>query len=97
MRACSEQAYHGSSGCSAVLVDSQHGFRRSCKTLLLLTFPNLTSVVNKCGLFDMLILGFEKAFEPIAYKRLLVKLKCYSFNNGRHTCIEAFFLNLGQL
>ena len=62
-----------------VLVDHQHGFRsnRSCETQLINTIENLACSIKYRNQTDLLLLGFSKAFDTVAHKRLLLKLECY--------------------
>ena len=75
-----------------ILADSQHGFRkrRSCETQLLLTCHDLTRAIDKCGQVDMLVLDFAKAFDTLAYERLLAKIHSYGITSSLYKWIESF-------
>ena len=60
-----------------ILVDAQHGFRpgRSRETQLINTVEHLARSVNDRNQTDLLILDFSKAFDKVAYKRLVQETK----------------------
>ena len=57
--------------------DSQHGFRRSrsCLTNLLEFMEDVTCAVDKGNAVDIIFLDFQKAFDKVPHKRLLLKLE----------------------
>ena len=61
---------------NGVLNNSQHGFRRgrSCQTNLIEFFDKLTQWVDEGDCVDILYLDFQKAFDKVDHKRLMVKL-----------------------
>uniref|UniRef100_A0A3B3Q808 Reverse transcriptase domain-containing protein n=1 Tax=Paramormyrops kingsleyae TaxID=1676925 RepID=A0A3B3Q808_9TELE len=60
-----------------IIKDSQHGFRRgrSCLTNLLEFFEEATSEIDHKKAYDVIYLDFQKAFDVVPHKRLLLKLK----------------------
>ena len=75
-----------------ILADSQHGSRkrRACGPSYLTCYDQ-SSVVNRDGQVDMLILDFAKDFDTVAHERLLSKLESYGITNGLHNWIRSFF------
>ncbi len=55
-----------------ILGDSQH--RRSCLTNLLDFFEDATLTVDNCKAYYMVYLDFQKAFDKVPHKRLILKL-----------------------
>jgi len=63
--------------------DSQHGFlpQRSCLTNLLDFLDYVHRNVGKGEDVDTIYLDFQKAFDKVPHKRLLVKLRGYGFGD----------------
>ena len=61
----------------SLIKDSQHGFRksRSCLTNLLEFLEDVTSSVDDGNAVDVVFLDFQKAFDKVPHKRLLLKLE----------------------
>ena len=61
---------------NSILGDSQHGFKkgRSCLTNLLDFFEDATSTMDNCKLYDIVYLDFQKAFDKVQHKWLILKL-----------------------
>ena len=57
--------------------DNQHGFvpKRDCMTQLLVCLEEWTELLEDREAFDIIYTDFKKAFDSVAHKRLLVKLK----------------------
>lgn len=70
----------------------QHGFRRglSTTTQLLETVHDLASALDRQNQIDMIFLDFEKAFDRVSHKKLLLKLKPIFKNNRLLAWIEAY-------
>ena len=64
----------------------QHGFRkgRSCVTQLLEVLEDWTDKLDKKQEIDVIYFDFEKAFDRVPHKRLVIKLKGYGVQGG--TC-----------
>ena len=60
-----------------LLIDSQHGFRqnRSCLSNLLEFFHNMFSIYDKSRAIDIIYLDFQKAFDKVPHKKLMVKTR----------------------
>ena len=66
---------------------SQHVFlkARSCLTILLCFFEEITKLANDGSPVDVTYLDFQKAFDKIPHQRLILKLKSYS-----RPCVKTF-------
>ena len=62
-----------------ILSDAQYGFRkrRSCKFQLIATVNNLAKGLDDKSQIDLILLDFEKAFDKVSHRRLLVKAEYY--------------------
>ena len=62
---------------NGVLYKTQHGFRkgRSCQTNLIEFYDKVTQWTDEGDCVDILFLDFQKAFDKVDHKRLLVKLE----------------------
>ena len=62
-----------------ILVDYQHGFRksRSCETQLITVREEIAKWKDDGHNVDMLIMDFSKAFDTVPHQRLLSKLESY--------------------
>ena len=78
--------------------DSQHGFlsHRSCLTNLLDFLNYLHSNIDKGESVDTIYLDFQKAFDKVPHKRLLVKLRGYGLDNNIISWIESWLSNRRQ-
>ena len=65
-----------------LLRDTQHGFRnkRSCLTNLLDFFYDVFNQYDDSKAVDIIYLDFQKAFDKVPHKRLLVKLKAHGID-----------------
>ena len=65
-----------------ILIDSQHGFRRSrsCETQLVLFVDELVRSLHAGKQIDA-VMDFSKAFDVVSHNSLLVKLSCYHIQN----------------
>ena len=81
-----------------ILKDNQHGFRkrRSCETQLAVTIQELASSLSKGNQVDIILLDFAKAFDKVAYSRLLYKLDFYGIRNQTNSWIKSFLENRRQ-
>ncbi|MGH0165001.1 UNVERIFIED_CONTAM: hypothetical protein FKN15_076607, partial [Acipenser sinensis] len=73
-----------------ILGDSQHGFRkgRSCLTNLLDFFEDATLKTDNCKAYDMVYLDFQKAFDKVPHKRLILKLNAVGIQGNAMTWIR---------
>ena len=69
---------------------SQHGFlkARSCLTNLLCFFEEITKWVDEGSPVDEIYLDFQKAFDKVPHKRLILKLKSHGMGNSIIKWIE---------
>ena len=81
-----------------ILVDHQHGFRWncSCETQLINTLEHLARSVNSRHQTDLLILGFSKAFDSVAHRRLLLKLDYYGIRRQILDWLQSWLVNRAQ-
>ena len=75
----------------------QHGFtgNRSCVTNLLESLDILTAAFDNSSLFVqvLLLLDFAKAFDPVPYEELIIKLKGYRFKGRMFNWLTDFLSN----
>ena len=73
-----------------ILKDTQHGFRnkRSCLTNLLDFFHDVLNLYDESKAVDIIYLDFQKAFDKVPHKRLLIKLKSHGIKGGVLSWIE---------
>ena len=64
--------------------DSQHGFRQhhSCLTNLLEFMEDMTSAIDRGRPVDVIFLDFQKAFDKVPHKRLLLKLNSFGIKGN---------------
>ena len=81
-----------------ILKDNQHGFRkkRSCETQLAVTIQELASSLSEGNQVYIILLDFAKAFDKVAYSRLLYKLDFYGIRNQTNNWIKSFLENRRQ-
>ena len=62
-----------------LIKNSQHGFRnkRSCLTNLLDFFNDVFNMYDETKAVDIIYLDFQKAFDTVPHKRLIIKLKSH--------------------
>lgn len=75
------------------IIDSrQHGFRRGLSTVtqLLEMVHDLASGLDKQSQIDILFLDFEKAFDRVSHRKLLIKFKAILKNDSLLAWIEAY-------
>ena len=74
------------------LCEEQHGFRahRSCTTQLLLLSDILSKRIDSGLCTDIVYLDFQKAFDKVPHKRLLLKLKAAGIQGPIYNFIEDF-------
>ncbi|MGH0173781.1 UNVERIFIED_CONTAM: hypothetical protein FKN15_066334 [Acipenser sinensis] len=72
---------------NSILGDSPHGFRkgRSCLTNLLDFFEDATSTMDNCKAYNMVYLDFQKAFDKVPRKRLILKLNAVGIQGNACT------------
>ena len=77
---------------------SQHGFlkARSCLTHLLCFFEEITKWVDEGSPVDVIYLDFQKAFDKVPNKRLILKLKSHGIGNGIINWIEQWLTDRKQ-
>lgn len=75
------------------IIDSrQHGFRRGMSTVtqLLVMVHDLAIGLDKQSQIDIIFLDFEKAFDRVSHRKLLIKLKPILKNDSLLAWIEAY-------
>ena len=80
-----------------ILIDSQHGFRRSrpCETQLVLFVDELVRSLHAGKQTDAVV-DFSKAFDVVPHNSLLVKLSCYGIQNKTLDWIASFLADHSQ-
>jgi len=65
--------------CYSLIKSSQHGFARngSCLTNLLVFMEEVTNYIDRGYPVDVIYLDFQKAFDKVPHKRLLMKLAAH--------------------
>ena len=81
-----------------LLSDSQHGFRRkrSCLTNLLDFFNKVIQVYDAAKAVDVIYLDFQKAFDKVPHKRLLMKVKSLGIEGNVLAWLEAWLTTRTQ-
>ena len=81
-----------------LLIDSQHGFRhnRSCLSNLLEFFHNMFSLYDKSRAIDIIYLDFQKAFDKVPHKKLMVKTRALGILGEVSDWIEDWLTNRKQ-
>ena len=81
-----------------LLRDTQHGFRnkRSCLTNLLDFLYDVFNLYDESKAVDVIYLDFQKAFDKVPHKRLLVKLKAHGIDGLVLRWIENWLCNRKQ-
>ena len=76
----------------------EHGFRtkHSCESQLIITTEEIQRSVDQKKQVDIIILDFSKAFDTVAHKRLLIKLKHYGIQSNTHNWINSWLTNRTQ-
>ena len=77
---------------------SQHGFlkARSCLTILLCFFEEITKWVDDGSPVDVVYLDFQKAFDKVPHQRLILKLKAHGIGNDVIKWIEKWLTHRRQ-
>ena len=78
--------------------DHQHGFtaNRSCLTNLLTTLEMVTKAVDEGDCVDMIYFDYKKAFDKVAHRRPICKLKSFGFQGNLMQWIEGFLSDRRQ-
>lgn len=73
-----------------MLAKQHHGFvkKKSCTTYLLETIDFITFCIENGIPVDVVLLYFTKAFDTVAHKRLILKLKAYGITSLALKLIE---------
>ncbi len=81
-----------------LIKDSQHGFRnhRSCLINLLEFFYDILLYHDKCRAVDIIYLDFQKAFDTVPHKRLMVKIRALGIRENVAGWIENWLKNRRQ-
>ena len=81
-----------------LIKDSQHGFRfkRSCLTNLLDFFYDVLNQYDESKAVDIIYLDFQKAFDKVPHKRLLLKLKSHGIQGSILNWVENWLNNRKQ-
>jgi len=77
---------------------SQHGFvkNKSCLTNLLEFVTFVADCVDDHKEVDVIYLDFQKAFDKVPHKRLLIKIKSFGISGKMYTWIESWLLGREQ-
>ena len=77
---------------------SQHGFvhKKSCVTNLLECQQVVSGLLNENKSVDVLYTDFEKAFDKVSHKKLLIKLYAYGIRGSLLAWIKSFLSNRRQ-
>jgi hypothetical protein len=75
-----------------IICDQQHGFRKghSCETQLISAIHDIAQELDNRHQVDMIVMDFQKAFDKVPHRRLLLKLWRYGIRGKIHKWIEAF-------
>ena len=81
-----------------LILDTQHGFRRhrSCLTNLLEFFHDAYYNIDKNNAVDIVYLDFQKAFDTVPHKKLLIKVKSLGIRGKVAAWIEEWLKNRKQ-
>ena len=81
-----------------LLKNTQHGFRnkRSCLTNLLDFFYDILNLYDDSKAVDIIYLDFQKAFDKVPHKSLLIKLKSHGIQGDILRWIENWLSNRKQ-
>ncbi len=84
-----------------ILSDAQHGFwkHRSCGSQLLLTINDLAKGLDDKSQLDVILLDYEKAFNKVSHRHLLLKAEHYGIRGSTLNWIKDFLIisNITQL
>ena len=81
-----------------LIKNTQHGFRnkRSCLTNLLDFFHDVLNQYDESKAVDVIYLDFQKAFDKVPHKRLLLKLKSHGIQGNILKWVENWLNNRKQ-
>ena len=81
-----------------LLIDSQHGFRhnRSCLSNLLEFFHKMFSIYDNSRAIDIIYLDFQKAFDKVPHKKLMLKTRALGIIDEISDWIEDWLTNRKQ-
>ena len=81
-----------------LITDTQHGFvsRRSCLTNLLVFLEEVTKYIDNGHPVDAIYLDFQKAFDKVPHKRLLLKVRDMGFSVNVCNWIENWLVERNQ-
>ena len=81
-----------------LIKNTQHGFRnkRSCLTNLLDFFHDVLNQYDESKAVDIIYLDFQKAFDKVPHKRLLLKLKSHGIQGSILNWVENWLNNRKQ-
>lgn len=81
-----------------LLCPEQHGFRKghSCESQLINTIQDLTSTADTSNQTDMIIMDFEKAFDKVPHRWLLLKIHDYGIRGRLYEWIKTFLTERKQ-
>ena len=81
-----------------LISDSQHGFikGKSCLTNLIEFFENIINWNDENNPIDCIYLDISRAFDTVAHRKLIMKLKKYGFGEKLITWIKNWLLNRKQ-
>ena len=81
-----------------IFYEMQHGFRekRSCEMQLIMLVDELAKNMQMGKHTDLILLDFSKAFDKVAYEKLLLKLHHYSIRGDTLKWIKDFLDNRKQ-
>ena len=83
---------------NGIIYDSQHGFRgrRSCLTNLLEFMELVSRRLDEGEPVDVVFLDFQKAFDKVPHKRLMLKLRAMGIGGKLWAWIESWLSNRRQ-
>ena len=82
----------------SLLSTSQHGFRagRSCLTNLLEFYHEMFTTYDRTRAVDIVFLDFQKAFDKVPHRRLMVKVRALGVSGSIARWIESWLSNRRQ-
>ena len=81
-----------------LICKEQHGFTpgRSCTTQLLDTLDCWTEILDQGGCVDAVYTDFQKAFDTVPHRRLMLKVKAHGISGKLYNWIENFLSGRSQ-
>ena len=81
-----------------LISEHQHGFvtKKSCQTNLIETLDDWTSELDEGRVVDAIYLDFEKAFDSVPHKRLIMKLNRHGLSGKLLNWVQSFLTDRRQ-